>query len=89
MEVRWTAPAAQDLENIAAYIRRENPQAARRVTRALFEAAMSLDTFPNRGRPGRIPGTRELSRAPYIIVHRVTADAVEILRIYHSAQNWP
>jgi toxin ParE1/3/4 len=89
MEVRWTAPAAQDLENIAAYIRRENPQAARRVTGTLFEAAMSLDTFPNRGRPGRIPNTRELSHTPYIIVYRVRSEMVEILRIYHAAQNWP
>jgi toxin ParE1/3/4 len=89
MEVRWTAPAAEDLENIALYIHRENPRAAQRVTRALFDAAMSLDVFPNRGRPGRIAGTRELSPAPYIIVYRVKSEAVEILRIYHSAQNWP
>jgi toxin ParE1/3/4 len=89
MEVRWTAPAAQDLENIANYIQRENPSAARRVATALYDAAMSLDAFPERGRPGRIDGTRELVRAPYIIVYRVRDEALEILRIYHSAQNWP
>lgn len=89
MEVRWTAPAAQDLENIASYIQRENPTAARRVARALYDTAMSLETLPDRGRHGRIDGTRELVRAPYIIVYRVKAEAVEILRIYHSAQNWP
>ena len=50
---------------------------------------MSLETFSDRGRPGRIDGTRELVRAPYIIVYRVRSEAVEILRIYHSAQNWP
>ena len=52
---------------------------------------MGLETFPNRGRSGRIAGTRELVFAslPYIAVYRVKNDAVEILRIYHSAQNWP
>jgi addiction module RelE/StbE family toxin len=89
MEVRWTAPAAQDLENIARYIQRENPEAARRVAEALYDAAMSLDVMPDRGRSGRIRGTRELVRAPYIIVYRVTAQAVDVLRIYHGAQNWP
>ncbi|HWD60104.1 MAG TPA: type II toxin-antitoxin system RelE/ParE family toxin [Stellaceae bacterium] len=89
MQVRWTAPAAQDLENIAAYIRRENPRAAGRIARALYDAAMSLDNLPERGRIGRIAGTRELIRAPYIIVYRVSTEAVEVLRIYHGAQDWP
>ena len=89
MEVRWTAPAAQDLENIALHIRQDDPETARRVAQALYERAMSLDTMPNRGRPGRIAETRELVLAPYIIVYRVRRNAVEILRIYHGAQNWP
>ncbi len=50
---------------------------------------MSLRAFPHRGRPGRIAGTREVVRAPYIVVYRVMPDAVEILRIYHGAQNRP
>jgi toxin ParE1/3/4 len=52
---------------------------------------MRLETFPNRGRIGRITGTRELVFAPlpYIAVYRVKDDAVEILRTYHSAQDWP
>jgi toxin ParE1/3/4 len=87
MLVRWTALAAQDLENIAVYIQRDNPATARRVARRLYDAAMSLETLPGRGRPGRIGGTRELSHSPYIIVYRVSAETVEILRIYHSAQH--
>jgi plasmid stabilization system protein ParE len=40
---------------------------------------------------GRIAGTRELVFVPlpYIAVYRVEEDAVEILRLYHSAQDWP
>jgi plasmid stabilization system protein ParE len=55
------------------------------------EDLASLESFSNRGRGGRIGGTRELVLAPlpYIVVYRVKTDAVEIVRIYHSAQNWP
>ena len=82
-------PAAADLENIALYIQREDPEAARRVARALYDIAMSLEALPNRGRLGRIAGTRELVQAPYIIIYRVIEEAVEILRVYHAAQDWP
>ncbi|HWB49347.1 MAG TPA: type II toxin-antitoxin system RelE/ParE family toxin [Stellaceae bacterium] len=89
MEVRWTVPAADDLERIARYIQQDDPRAARRVAESLYARAMSLGAMPERGRPGRIAGTRDLVQRPYIIVYRITADIVEVLRIYHGAQNWP
>ena len=91
MQVRWTRPAAQDLQQIARRIRRDNPPAALRVAKTIYDGCMALETFPNRGRTGRIAGTRELVFAPlpYIAVYRVKEEVVEILRIYHSAQNWP
>jgi plasmid stabilization system protein ParE len=42
--------------------------------------------MPNRG---RIAGTREFVVTPFIPVYRIKPDAVEILRIYHGAQDWP
>ena len=47
--------------------------------------------FPHSGRPGHIPGTRELviSKLPYIVVYRISGDTVEILRVFHAAMNWP
>lgn len=60
MEVRWTAPAAQDLYRIAIHIRRHNPSAARAVAKTIYDGCESLADFPHRGRSGRIPGTREL-----------------------------
>jgi plasmid stabilization system protein ParE len=43
------------------------------------------------GHSGRIEGTREFVHhwMPYIVVYHVKPDAVEILHIHHSAQNWP
>jgi plasmid stabilization system protein ParE len=30
-----------------------------------------------------------ISALPWIVVYRVRDDTVEIVRIYHGAQNWP
>jgi addiction module RelE/StbE family toxin len=84
-------PAAQDLQEITRYIRKDNSSAARAVAKTLFDAANGLDLFPLRGRTGRIAGTRELvvPGLPYIIVYHVTRTAIQILHIYHGARNWP
>ena len=91
MQVRWTSPAAQDLEDITLYIQRDRESAARAVAKAVFDAANSLDVMPSRGRVGRIPGTRELvvPGLPYIVLYEVADMAVQILHIYHGARNWP
>ena len=57
-----------------------------------IEAAVSrLADFPESARPGRVPGTRELvvPATPFIVVYRIEATDVVILRILHGAQKWP
>jgi len=51
----------------------------------------ALAEFPERGRPGRRAGTRELvfGGLPYLAAYRLKGDLVEILRILHGAQVWP
>jgi toxin ParE1/3/4 len=90
MEIRWSPEAAEDLEHIVDRIRLDNPGAARQVAGIIYGRCASLENFPDRGRIGRIPGTRELILAPlpYIVVYRVRSSTVEIVRIYHGAQNW-
>ena len=91
MQVRWTAPAAKDLQEIAHFIQKDNSTAARAVATALFDAANGLDLFSMKGRSGRIAGTRELAipGLPYIIVYQLSVTTIEILHIYHGARNWP
>jgi toxin ParE1/3/4 len=91
MEIRWSPEAAFDFTAIIQYIRKDNPSAALRVARAVHEAIAQLNTFPNRGRSGRVSGTRELplSRLPFVVVYRVKENAVEIVRLLHGAQRWP
>jgi toxin ParE1/3/4 len=89
MRICWTAPAAEDLYGITRYIRRDNPSAAREVAKTIYDGCESLVSFPNRGRQGKVPGTRELtfSPLPYVAVYRVMEDAVEVLHIWHGARD--
>ena len=45
MEIRWSLPAAQDLERICERIERDNPEAARRVARTVYEGCSLLKDF--------------------------------------------
>jgi toxin ParE1/3/4 len=92
MDVRWSLPAAEDLERICERIGRDNPEAARRVARTIYNGCDRLKDFPNLGRASRrMAGRREMTFAslPYVVVYRVTPNAIEISRIFHGAQNWP
>jgi toxin ParE1/3/4 len=91
MEIRWSPEAAADFTAMIQYIRRDNSAAALRVARAIYQAVAQLKVFPNRGRPGRVEGTRELplARLPFVVVYRVKESAVEIARLLHGAQRWP
>lgn len=90
MRIRWTVPAADDLENIRNYLDRHFPHFAEATVRTIYKRAKSLKTMPNIGRPGHRSGTRELplSPMPYIIVYSVKPETVEILHIYHASQDW-
>ena len=91
MQLRWTEEAAADLERIADYLWTQAPDRASELVRAVYGAPSTLLTFPNRGRPGKKEGTRELvlSPLPYIVVYTVRADVVFVVRILHGAQKWP
>jgi len=85
--VRWANSALDDVEQIVLYINRFNPAAARRVAQAILDAGDGLCRFPLKGRIGGEPDTRELVVVwPYVIVYEVEPDAVNILRVWHGAQ---
>lgn len=89
MRIRWTPAAAADLKNIHDYLREHEPHLARPTVIEIRKAVRSLKQFPDRGRKGREEDTRELlhTRLPHIIAYRLKQDAVEILHIWHPAQD--
>ena len=68
--------------------RAEDPDAAARLYKRFADAAARLGHFPNLGRAGHEPGTRELVIAgtPYLFIYRVDPNAVMILDIQHTAR---
>ena len=91
VQVRWTRSAVRQLASIGAYIAESNPRAAKAVEARLRDAVTGLARFPAMGRPGHVAGTRELvvSGTPYIIPYRVADTYVDILAVFHAAQNRP
>ena len=89
--VRWTRPALNHLREIADYVARDNPEAARRVVNFIRERANALAQFPNMGRSGRLEDTREIvvARFPYIVVYRLTGEFADILAVVHTSRRWP
>jgi toxin ParE1/3/4 len=89
--IRWASAAADDLQAISEYLRTHYPSLSQSTIRKLYDAARSLRRFPNRGRNGRISGTRELVLAPlpYIIVYTVEPNIVHIVRVIHGAEEYP
>lgn len=92
MNIIWSPEAIQDLISLRAYIAEESPAGARRIAlRILHDVEHLLPDNPHMGRPGRMPGTRELvvPQTPYIVPYRVQREVIQILRVYHGARRWP
>jgi toxin ParE1/3/4 len=91
MQVRWLRKALANLDEAADYTAKDSPSAARAMVAEAFRLTDLLADNPDMGRPGRVPGTRELimTRHPYIIPYRVRSGCVEVLRFFHGARQWP
>jgi toxin ParE1/3/4 len=91
MKVRWAPKAISDLESIRDYIAQDSPAAAHKVAAKIKKATIRLANFPQSGRAGRVPGTRELviPGTSRIAAYRVQGDHVEIAAVLHGRQNWP
>ena len=78
MRLRWLNLALDDLDEIAEYIYRDNPDAARRMIRRLWESERVLTNLPDLGRPGRVHGTRELVviNTPFVVPYRVVGSDI-------------
>jgi len=91
VRVKWLRTALANLDAEAEYIASDSPAAAARLVRRINNSVAQLKQYPAMGRPGRVSGTRELvlSGTPYIVPYRIRAGAVEILRVFHAARQWP
>jgi addiction module RelE/StbE family toxin len=91
VRVRWIRRALKNLDEEAAYIARDDPRAAARLVERIVASVERLADYPASGRPGRVPGTRELlvTDTPYLVPYRVRGETVEILRVFHGVRKRP
>jgi len=93
-KVFLSSGALSDLERIVAYIASADVRAAERMGNQLLDAALSLTTFPERGRvvpEFRRPELREIIFRSYRIIYRVgsAGNSLEIVRFWHAARGFP
>ena len=90
MKVRWRHAAEADRDGIIDYIAQDDPLAAVDLGDAIDRRVAELQQRPKLYRMGRVKGTREMVVHPnYIVVYRIISHEIEILRVLHSAQQWP
>lgn len=91
MRLTWSAFALADRDGIFTHIEADSPRAAVAVDEHIAQAVLRLVEFPESGRSGRVPGTRELviPRTPYVVAYALTPDCIRILRVLHGARMWP
>ena len=90
MKVRWRPAAEVDRDRIIDYIAQDDPLAAIDLGDAIDRRVAELPKQPRLYRVGRVKGTREMVVHPnYIVVYRIVRSEIEILRVLHSARQWP
>ena len=93
MQIKWLRTALNNLHHEAAYIAKDNPQAARLMVQRIRTSVALLTDNPNLGHPGRLPGTHELviPDSRYIVPYRVRPrlHRIEILRVFHTSRKPP
>jgi addiction module RelE/StbE family toxin len=91
MKIVWLRRSLWHMKSIKTFISTDNPEAASALLTRIYDGANRLATFPEMGRIGRVPGTRELPilNTPYIVVYKVFEDKVEMWAVFHGARRWP
>ena len=90
LDLIWEAEAELQYATTIDFIAARNLAAAGRLALQIDEAVERLRRFPESGRPGRVNGTRELIVHPnYVVVYRVTPEAIDVLRFLHARQRYP
>jgi len=91
LNLRWTRIAVEDLQSAWDFAATKNEVAAHQLVEHISTAVEQLQRHPTLGRPGRVPGTRELVvvGTPYVVSYRVVHGEIQVLAVLHGARKWP
>lgn len=83
-EIIWTAPALDELNEIAEYIALDKPSAAKKLIQDVFKRVKRLKRFPESGRlPPELPDSvyREIISGPCRVFYRQEQNKIFILYV--------
>ncbi len=88
MKIVWSTRASYEIDEIPAWIALDKPQNARLVALRIEKSLQQLEAFPEIGRRGVFPGSRELvvPRTPYILVYEIALEYIGILLVRRGAR---
>jgi len=92
MKITWSPLAVERMTEIKDYISRDNPTAALKWAKAVFDIIENIQDFPFMGRivpEANRKEIRELLFKNYRIIYRVGTDHISILTIRHGKQLLP
>ena len=92
MRIQWSPLAVDRISEIADYIAQDDPLAAEKWTRSLFDRVKQVKDFSKSGR--YVPeinrkDIRELIYGNYRIIYRTDKKVISILTVRHSKQILP
>ena len=90
MRLEWSQLALQDIADAEEFLTDRSSLIAQQIAERVRQRTELLQDQPLLGRPGRVPGTRELVivGTPFIAVYQVRRDALVITRLLHHARRW-
>ncbi len=91
MRIQWSEAAKTDLDEIIVFIHGRNPQAAKRVKKALVQSTFKLAQFPDIGRGTLRRGYRLLvvTGLPYLLGYRVMPEFIEFGAVFDGRADRP
>jgi len=89
MKLRYERGALSDLDEIFAYIAKDNPEAASRLVARVEEIGAKIAASPYLGEATRNPRFRRFPLGKYLIVSAVGEDEVIIHYVRHGARRRP
>ena len=86
----WSSPAGHDMDLINDYLRSFGESVAEKALDQIEAAARFLWSYPSAGPSLTNVAVRKwlIRGTDYVLVYRLTDDAVEIVRVHHNRENW-
>ena len=88
--IQWKKQAINDLIKIGQHIAKDSQVNAGKMIDLIEGKVTPLGVHPKMGHTGRKRGTYELvAHESYVVIYRILTKKIEILRVKHTAQQWP